>query len=111
MTQDTNDTTTNETPKERFMSFMERKLKREILRYQVGRQMWCPVCDGLLDVRRAISIDVYAGGRLRGTQAYCLPCWDVHSVDIKLRVRQAIDGHEGPIQDLRFEETSSKDLR
>ena len=105
----TNETT--ETPKEKFLGYMERKLKREMLKFQVSRQMWCPVCDGLLDVRRAISIDVYAGGRIRGTQAYCLPCWDKNSVDIKLRVRKAIDGHEGAIHDLRFEETSSRDLR
>lgn len=58
--------------------YMQRKITKDLLRYQCGRQMWCPVCEGLLDIRRVASVDLMRGSDIVATRAYCDSCWREH---------------------------------
>jgi hypothetical protein len=59
-----------------MLELLERRLTGNLLRYQVGQQMWCRGCDNLLDVQNTVSLDLLREGELLSTTAYCGDCWD-----------------------------------
>ena len=69
---------------------MREEVTGNMLRYQVGQQMFCPVCSAILDYRRAVSVDVMVKGKLHRTAVSCAPCWDtdlgpkIHAMATKL---------------------------
>ena len=59
-----------------MLELLERKLTGNLLRYQVGQQMWCRGCQNLLDVRHSVSLDLLRAGELLSTTSYCGEGWD-----------------------------------
>lgn len=65
------------------MSWLEKIMNRNILKYQVGQQMFCPRCQGVMDFRRAVGADIYIQKgddkdtkKLLSSHAWCTACWD-----------------------------------
>lgn len=59
-----------------IISELERTVRRNALRYHVGRQMFCPSCETLLDVRRAVEVDYLdASGNLLQSTIRCEKCY------------------------------------
>lgn len=42
----------------------------------VQRAMFCPTCSGILDVRRAVEVEVRVDGKLAFCKAFCGSCAD-----------------------------------
>ena len=74
---------------------LERTLKRNMLKWHVGREMFCPKCKAILDCRRAVEIDVCKQTRddsgnagepvLVRTFIMCAKCYDARfAVDIAM---------------------------
>ncbi len=55
---------------------IERALIGSMLRHQAGRQMWCHACEGLLDARDAVSLELMQRGELVATRMLCADCAD-----------------------------------
>ena len=68
------------------MTEMERTITRNLLQDQVGYQLFCPRCQDILDVRSAVSLDVYNGEQLAATKAFCSKCYDKHKDGITARL-------------------------
>jgi hypothetical protein len=45
---------------------LQKKLQREVLRYQVGRAITCPITGTVLDVRTAVMVENSAGTAVLG---------------------------------------------
>ena len=52
--------------------FLESHFERELLRYAVSRAMFCPDCQAILDVRRAVLIERELDGQ---SAISCVECW------------------------------------
>ena len=53
------------------MKNLESKLNRELLKYAVMQQIFCPSCQDILDVRRAVLAQTETG-----SACLCGTCWD-----------------------------------
>ena len=68
------------------MTQMEQTITRNLLTHQVGYQIFCPRCQTVLDVRSAVSLDVYDGEKLAATKAFCAKCWAKQGAGITERL-------------------------
>lgn len=91
-----------------IMNQMELTLKRNMLKWHVGHVMFCPVCQKVMDCRKAVEIDVYQRaidadgsekqGELVTSKITCAKCYDGAAVRIADAVRakgfigEVIDG-------------------
>lgn len=55
---------------------MARTVNRNLLKYAVGRAMFCPSCETIMDYRRAVLITVMRGNDTLATKCLCTKCWD-----------------------------------
>jgi hypothetical protein len=46
-------------------------MNRNLLKYAAGTQMFCPLCNVVLDAKRTVNIDA---GKVKKT--LCCKCWD-----------------------------------
>lgn len=55
------------------MADMQTTILRNILKHAVCRQIFCPFCDTILDMKKAVLCDL-------GSKAIiaCADCWDAH---------------------------------
>ena len=67
---------TNEETNDEIRSFIEPELNRELLRYSIQREMFCPSCSVVLDVTRAVYCDVSYDRSMAFCVVTCAPCWD-----------------------------------
>ncbi len=49
-------------------------IRREAFQSFVGRQMFCPICEAILDVSRATGVTVTADGEIALFRIYCSKC-------------------------------------
>lgn len=59
-----------------IFSQLERHLKLNMLRWHVGRVIFCPSCRAVLDYRRAVEIEVTQGANLVKSLVVCASCFD-----------------------------------
>jgi hypothetical protein len=67
---------TNEQTNEEIRSFIEPELNRELLRYSIQREIFCPCCSGVLDIARAVYCDISYDRSMAFCVVTCAPCWD-----------------------------------
>lgn len=56
---------------------LKNEMERQFFRGQVGRQMFCRGCSSVLDVRRAVGVDVWSGDDLLTSLVLCGKCFDL----------------------------------
>lgn len=77
-------------------TFLRRHLTGQMLRYQVGQQMFCPTCERILDWQNAVSLDLTGKktGKLYFTKVFCGPCFDGLTVDAAVKAATEKSGEE-----------------
>jgi hypothetical protein len=82
------------------MDQFKREADKQSLCSSVGRSIFCPRCEELMDYRRAVEFSVWEikSGKCATVRAMCAPCWDgvrelVTKPGVKYRV-DVIDGRE-----------------
>ena len=76
----------------------KREVEKQSLCASVGRAMFCPKCEVLMDYRRAVEFSVWevASGKCLTVRAICAPCWDtVQSMVTKPSVKYAVHFIDG----------------
>ena len=76
----------------------KRSSEKQSLKASVGREMFCPKCENLMDYRRAVEFSVWevASGKCLTVRAICAPCWDtVQSMVTKPSVKYAVHFIDG----------------
>lgn len=58
------------------MSDMGREVAKELLRFHVSQEMFCPRCKSILDVKKAVSIDMTDRHGNTLSRALCVTCYD-----------------------------------
>jgi hypothetical protein len=48
--------------------------------WHVGHTIFCPSCQNILDVKRAVEVDVYRDENLITSKVLCAPCYDAVAV-------------------------------
>jgi len=48
-----------------LLSFLDKKLNEQTIKFIVSKQMWCDFSDSLLDYRTAIIIEIYSKNTLK----------------------------------------------
>jgi hypothetical protein len=79
-------------------TYFESEIDRQSLKASVGRAMFCPKCENLMDYRRAVEFSVWeiASGKCLTVRAICAPCWDnVQSMVTKPSVKYAVHFIDG----------------
>ena len=83
-----------------IMDQFKREADKQSLCSSVGRSIFCPRCEELMDYRRAVEFSVWEikSGKCATVRAMCAPCWDgvrelVTKPGVKYRV-DVIDGRE-----------------
>lgn len=86
-------------------NFLRRHLTGQMLRYQVGQQMFCPTCERILDWQNAVSLDLTGkkSGKLYFTKVFCGPCFDKLTVEaaVKAATEKSGEGIEVTVTDGR----------
>lgn len=57
---------------------MVRQAHRGALMFQVQREIFCPKCGSVMDVRRAVQITISSDGRIQLCKTYCTRCTVEH---------------------------------
>lgn len=76
----------------------KRSSEKQSLKASVGRAMFCPKCENLMDYRRAVEFSVWevASGKCLTVRAICAPCWDtVQSMVTKPSVKYSVHFIDG----------------
>ena len=76
----------------------KRSSDKQSLKASVGRAMFCPKCEVLMDYRRAVEFSVWevSTGKCLTVRAICAPCWDtVQSMVTKPSVKYAVHFIDG----------------
>lgn len=76
----------------------ESEIDRQSLKASVGRAIFCPKCQKLMDYRRAVEFSVWevASGKCLTVRAICAPCWDtVQAMVTKPSVKYAVHFIDG----------------
>lgn len=76
----------------------ESEIEKQSLCATVGRVMFCPKCEELMDFRRAVEFSVWEikSGKCAAVRAMCAPCWDsVHDFVMKPCVKYRVDVIDG----------------
>lgn len=87
-----------------FEPFKER-LEFDALKYQVGQAIFCPICEQVLDVHRAVGIDTFAdkeAKQLKHTTVLCEACFEqFYPKDMVAEFRDAVHTvlHDGRLLD------------
>jgi hypothetical protein len=55
---------------------MQSTINRNLLQYHVQQVMFCPACQDILDMRRAVSMDVKRGENTVCSLCVCTSCYD-----------------------------------
>lgn len=55
---------------------LEAHARREMLRWHCGHQIFCKGCQGILDCRRAVEVDVEVEGKLASSLVVCTDCYE-----------------------------------
>jgi hypothetical protein len=81
-----------------ILETFKRNADRESLKSSVGRAIFCPRCEELMDYRRAVEFSVWENetGKCATVRAMCAPCWDsVHDFVMKPGVKYRVDVIDG----------------
>ncbi len=76
----------------------KREADKQSLCASVGRSIFCPRCEELMDFRRAVEFSVWEikSGKCAAVRAMCTPCWDsVHDFVMKPGVKYRVDVIDG----------------
>jgi hypothetical protein len=79
-------------------TYFETEIDKQSLCASVGRAMFCPKCEDLMDYRRAVEFSVWeiSTGKCLTVRAICAPCWDnVQSMVTKPSVKYAVHFIDG----------------
>lgn len=77
---------------------MRDEVEKQSLCASVGRWIFCPRCDEVMDYRRAVEFSVWeiTTGKCATVRAMCAPCWDGVAVDVtKPGVKYRVDVIDG----------------
>lgn len=64
---------------------MKLTIEKEMHKSQVGMQIFCPVCQKVLDHTQAVSLDVMQNEKLLYHKVFCVVCWDTKVSKEKLQ--------------------------
>jgi hypothetical protein len=81
-----------------ILETFKRNADRESLKSSVGRAIFCPRCEELMDYRRAVEFSVWENetGKCATVRAMCAPCWDgVRELVTKPGVKYRVDVIDG----------------
>ena len=60
-----------------ILSDLERTIRRQVLKFHVGQAIFCPECQSVMDVRRAVEVDYEApNGTVVHSSIRCTDCFD-----------------------------------
>jgi len=59
-------------------TYFETEIDKQSLCASVGRAMFCPKCENLMDWKSSVEFSVWeiASGKCLTVRAICAPCWD-----------------------------------
>lgn len=80
------------------MSEMEKQISKNLLRHHVMQSITCPQCGKILDMSRAVSIDLMKDGDLKRTWILCSDCWDKRKLalnDVATQSGHALEALDG----------------
>ena len=61
---------------------MQETVQKNMHKFQVGHQMFCPLCQTVLDVRQSVSVDILKGAELLSTRVLCAKCYDAKAATL-----------------------------
>ena len=76
----------------------KREADKQSLCASVGRTIFCPRCEELMDYRRSVEFSVWEiqSGKCATVRAMCAPCWDgVRELVTKPGVKYRVDVIDG----------------
>lgn len=82
------------------MNDMKNQIDKNLLKHHVMTAITCPQCTKILDMRRAVSVDLMKDGDLKRTWILCSDCWDKKKLALRDVATQsghsleALDGRE-----------------
>ena len=60
-----------------ILSDLERTIRRQVLKFHVGQTIFCPECQSIMDVRRAVEVDYETpDGTVVHSSIRCVDCFD-----------------------------------
>ena len=81
-----------------ILETFKRSSDKQSLKASVGRAIFCPRCENLMDYRRAVEFSVWENetGKCATVRAMCAPCWDgVRELVTKPGVKYRVDVIDG----------------
>jgi hypothetical protein len=77
-------------------NLMERTVNKGILIFAIQNTMFCPYCETILDVRRAVHLEAQKDGRTVLSKVLCAACFDKAKprLDKMPYALEIIDGRE-----------------
>lgn len=79
-------------------TYFETEVDKQSLCASVGRAMFCPKCENLMDWRTSVEFSVWENetGKCATVRAICAPCWDsVRALVTKPSVKYRVDVIDG----------------
>ena len=76
----------------------KREVEKQSLCASVGRAIFCPKCENLMDWKSSVEFSVWEieSGKCLTVRAICAPCWDtVQSMVTKPSVKYRVDTIDG----------------
>ncbi len=59
-----------------ILNELEKTVTRNALRFHVSHAIFCPACQSVMDVRRAVEVDFRKGDQLVHSAIRCAACYD-----------------------------------
>ena len=81
-----------------ILETFKRSSDKQSLKASVGRAMFCPKCENLMDWKSSVEFSVWevASGKCLTVRAICAPCWDtVQALVTKPSVKYRVDIIDG----------------
>jgi len=81
-----------------ILETFKRSSDKQSLKASVGRAIFCPKCENLMDWKSSVEFSVWeiSGGKCLTVRAICAPCWDtVQSMVTKPSVKYRVDLIDG----------------
>jgi hypothetical protein len=79
------------------MNGIETIARRNMLRWHVSQEMFCPRCGKVLDCRQAVEVDITRGTELAGSLIMCAPCYDGRIGDPVMPEGVRLEVHDGRV--------------
>jgi hypothetical protein len=84
---------------------MRETILRNMLKWHVSREMFCPRCRTILDCRKTVEIDITRGTELAASLIMCARCYDGRDQSAVMPEGVRLEVHDGRVLFARAKKT------